>query len=480
MDGTTGKEPESIDWLARIIRENEPAASRLLDMPFMESFEPEDALALQALHSSDYHGKLNDILDQPVFRDGISNADIPLVAFGAFIARRGGDTDTMERILAPGYTDIETASIGTELSPHLKASIVRTGTEHQPWVMEAIIDAVGLLEGMMGIPLPVGHVVMSLSHESACACTWGFAFGAPFEWGHEEDTPGGQLVHIVIVHELFHTYIYNAEWWLYEGTARNVEYIYGVEFGLDPQAYRNPRGGCVAHDIQMLAEWDISPGSKGWNCVYYLSGRLFRELLGELGFEEYGNRLRELYLIQQAQQNRGRLGIAEVRQVFFDQSEIVEKHWSGKLNAPENRLWDEDLSQNSHNLIQWDQHPAYDGDYVTFSGTLLGNAVLSSGTVEEAENDGYQNFHLYPIPGLKFGGNVFPPSWDWDMKYPGDTVALEYRLEGRTFTVKFRFPKSLGDPSGYIVDVWGFQDESRTPVIWPDRDRLGYARIRTE
>ena len=54
------------------------------------------------------------------------------------------------------------------------------------------------------------------------------------------------------------------------------------------------------------------------------------------------------------------------------------------------------------------------------------------------------------------------------------------RLEGRTFTVKFRLPQKLGDPSGYFIDVWGFQDESRTPVIWPDRDRLGYARIRVE
>ena len=63
---------------------------------------------------------------------------------------------------------------------------------------------------------------------------------------------------------------------------------------------------------------------------------------------------------------------------------------------------------------------------------------------------------------------------------PGDTNALEFQLEDRTFTVKFRFPQKLGDPSGYLVDVWGFQDESRTPVIWDARDRLGYARIRVE
>ena len=166
--------------------------------------------------------------------------------------------------------------------------------------------------------------------------------------------------------------------------------------------------------------------------------------------------------------------------MFHDQPEIVEKHWSGKLNAPENRPWDEGLRHSSHNLIQWDQHPTYDGYTITFSGTLLGDAVLSSGTIREAERDGYQNFHLFPVISNEFTGNIFPPSWGGNMRHPGDTTALEYQLEDRKFTVKFRFPQKLGDPSDYIVDVWGFRDESRTPIIWPDRDRLGYARIRVE
>ena len=157
----------------------------------------------------------------------------------------------------------------------------------------------------------------------------------------------------------------------------------------------------------------------------------------------------------------------------------MEKHWSGKLNAPENRPYDPELSQ-SHDLVQWNQYPTYDGEFVTFSGTVLGDAVLSSGTIREANRDGYQNFHLYPIDTLEFGGNIYPVGWGPNMRHPGDTTALEYRLEGRTFTVRFRFPKRLGNPSDYIVDVWGFQDESRIPVIWDARDRLGYARIRVE
>ena len=244
----------------------------------------------------------------------------------------------------------------------------------------------------------------------------------------------------------------------------------------------NPRSQCEAHDLKMVVDLAVRTDNMAqFRCNHYLGLKLFRELLETVGNEEFFATLRQLYRLSLASiQSGNNPGISEVRQAFHDQSEIVEKHWSGKLNAPENRPWDEDIAHQSHNLIQWNQHPTYHGEFVTFSGALLGDAVLSSGTIKEAERDGYQNFHLYPIDTLEFGGNIYPPGWGRNMRHPGDTTALEYRLEDRTFNVKFRFPQKLGDPSGYIVDVWGFQDESRTPVIWPSRDRLGYARIRVE
>ena len=153
------------------------------------------------------------------------------------------------------------------------------------------------------------------------------------------------------------------------------------------------------------------------------------------------------------------------------------------MNAPENRPilpWDESLVHQSHNLIQWDKEPTYDGEFVTFSGSLLGDAVLSSGTIEEANRDGYGNFHIFSVEDSKFTGNISPPGLKRPPRDPGDTTALEFRLEGRTFAIKFRFPQGLGDPSGYFIDVWGFQDERKIPVIWDARDRLGYARIETE
>ena len=202
----------------------------------------------------------------------------------------------------------------------------------------------------------------------------------------------------------------------------------------------------------------------GLACSYYLGGELFRELLKHLGVEDFGARMGKLYQMSVATLETGGLpGIAEVRQAFHDQSEIVEKHWSGKLNSPENRPWDEGMAHSSHNLIQWDQYPTYDGEFVTFSGTLLGDAVLSSGTIEEANRDSYGNFHIYSVADSKFTGNISPPGLNRPPREPGDVTTLEFRLEDRTFTVRFRFPQKLGNPSDYIVDVWGFRTKAELP-----------------
>ena len=149
------------------------------------------------------------------------------------------------------------------------------------------------------------------------------------------------------------------------------------------------------------------------------------------------------------------------------------RHWSGALNAPENRPFDEGVDRTSHDLIQWDQHPTYDGrSAVTFSGTLLDGAVLSSETIEQARSGGSQNFQLRPADAPDFVGWVLPPltdgsSWILDA---GDSVADTYSLDADTksFTITFPFPEALDPPSAYVVIVRGFQDDSRTPRIGSD------------
>ena len=199
---------------------------------------------------------------------------------------------------------------------------------------------------------------------------------------------------------------------------------------------------------------------------------------------EFNGKLRELYRLSLEKQDADYdPGITEVRQVFRDQAHIISKHWDGRLNAPENRPFDEGAHSTNHGLIHWDQYPSYDGNSVTFRGTLIGDAVLSSETIQQARKGGYQNFTLSLAEEYDHLGSIFPPLGDersWTLDDPGDTTALEYRLEERTFTIKFRLRQGLRNPVDYAIVVWGYPDASRTPYIGENIDILGHARIRVE
>jgi len=258
-----------------------------------------------------------------------------------------------------------------------------------------------------------------------------------------------------------------------------------VDAGVSPGLLVAPRrNGCGAHDLAMLTEWNPSPGQEGrYFCNYFLGQMLFQEMLETLGPEAFTQKLRELYQVALTTKGDGETaGIAEVQEVFDGQPAIAQKHWSGALNAPENRPFDEGVTRTSHDLIQWDQHPTHDGEFVTLSGTLLGDAVLVQETIAEARTGGFQNFTLSSADGYDHAGSILPPllSGHWILDDPGDVVAGEYELDGKTLTARFRFPEGLGDSSDYVILVWGFPDASRTPFVDDEIDVLGYARIRAE
>ena len=75
-------------------------------------------------------------------------------------------------------------------------------------------------------------------------------------------------------------------------------------------------------------------------CHHYLGYRMGRELLEALGQEEYFARMRRLYHRKEALVAEGiDPGIAEIRELFPDQLEIVERYWSGDVGNPEEKYW---------------------------------------------------------------------------------------------------------------------------------------------
>lgn len=489
QDGITETEAEFLDSLEYLDHYNEKDAAAVLAMPFLKSLEPDDVLAIRGMEelaSNEDVNLLKALLDHPALRNGITDAQTTLIA----AAGTHWDADEIRRFLNPGYADVEVLSKGTELTPDLKISIVRTGSQRQPHTAATVRDAAEFAEGIMQLPLPVSHIIVVLNDKTGNKGYGGANHGYAFSYLPEDEQPlntyAGRYFQSGIVHEVAHYYWRLEPNWVDEGVANIFEYIYGVENETSLAFLQKPqRDNCEAHDLEMLTEWNPGTESKDeFICNYFLGQMLFQELLENLGVEEFNERLRELYSLSLAAKDAGQTpSIAEVRQAFHDQAEIVEKHWSGKLNAPENRPFDEGVYRTNHDLVQWEQYPTYDGNSVTFSGALLGNAVLSSETIEQARKGGYQNFSLSAADEYEFVGTIFPPLDDdcyWNLDDPGDTTAIEYRLEEGRFTVKFRVRQSLGSPSDYVVIVWRFQDESQEAFIDDDIDILGYARIRVE
>ena len=483
QDGVSETEYDIIDWLGRLSYGAPEAAHQVLTMPFLDSPDTTDVLALRGMNELADQGALDALAEHPLFWDGVTEDDTILIAASGTLY---STPDEVRHVLELGPAAIETASLGTNLTPNLRISIIRTDNQPRPGTIEATRDLVEFVENTIGLPLPVDHVIIVLNEEAVtdkyAGTNYGFAFSYLPKYEQQQGTPEWRSIQRGFVHETAHYYWRGNEGWIDEGLANTVVYLFGRENGLSRGQQQPHREGCEAHDLAMLSEWNPESNDRErYHCNYYLGQLFFQELLESMDAGTFREKLRQLYQIYLEAQEADRTpGIAEVRQVFPDQAEIIDRHWSGKMNAPENRPFDEGRDRTNHALIQWTQPPTYDGsNSVSLEGVLLDDAVLVNDTPKRG---GYQNFSLYTADG-EWVGSILPglTSGKWTLDDPGDTVAAKYLInpETRSFIIEFPFPQQLeGTPSDYVVYVWGFQDTSRTPIIGENLDLLGYARVR--
>ena len=482
QDTVSETEYDIVHWLASVGYEAPQVTVAMIPMPFLESPDAGDALAIQGIYDSAHEGLIESLTGHPTFQDGITDAQTTLVAATGAVQ----DAEEIGRLLNPGYTAIETMSSGTELTPDLKVSIVRTGTQSRPGTVEAVKDAVEFVERVMGLPLPVEHVILVLNDHAVTSdyggTNYGFAVGYLPEYEQRQGTYEWRSLQAGLVHEVAHYFWTGNMSWVDEGVADTVTYMHSLENGLSQGQLKLHRKDCEAHDLAMLTEWDPDSSNGRYLCNYYLGQGLFRELLESLGDKDFGKRLHKLYELSLTKQQADWIpGIAAVRQAFENQSDTVEKHWAGALNAPGNRPFDEGAYRQSHHLIQWNQRPIYDGRSVSFEGTLLGDAVLVN---DDPRSGGYSNFSLSLTDKPEYVGHILPDisGGNWNLDDDSDAVASKYFFypATRKFAVTFPFPTALSDPQDYAVEVRGFQDASRTSTIGAGDagDLLSYARIR--
>ena len=410
----TETEHEAIRWLQALGYRDAKVAALVITMPFLAFLESDDVLVIHAMHNLAYNGLLPGLVAHPTYLDGITDDETTLIAAAGTLQ----DPAEISLLLEPGYASIETVSRGTKLTPNLRISIVRTGTQSRPGTTDAVRDAVEFVERSMQLPLPVDHVLVVLNEKavfgSFAGTNYGFAIGYLPKYEQRQGTFEWRSLQAGLVHEVAHYYWTGNEDWIDEGAADIIEYQYGIESGLSRGQLKTRRKGCDAHDLEMLSEWDPSQSDAQFLCNYYLGQMLFQALLEGMGAEEFRTKLGELYRLSLAEQEADRTpGIEAVRRVFSRQSDIIDLYWSGGVNSPENRPFDEGVERTSHDLVQWDQYPTYDGRSVSFRGTLLDGAVLSKTTIHQARDGGYQNFNISRADAYAYVGTILPPLLWW-------------------------------------------------------------------
>ncbi len=490
-DGLTDVDRSAIDALLHLDVGHLEAVVR---MPFLATLESSDVLAVRALAhmASEDLDLLRGFLQHPALLSGITDEQTVRIAAAGTVSNQ--DQSAVSQFLDPTIASVESDTTSTTLTPTLRISIVRTDqSEAARDTMEVVRRAVEHAEEVMGLPLPTDHVVLVLHdkavREGSAGVNYGYAISYLPEYEQPEDAWRWRALQRGTIHEVAHYYWRRNEGWIDEGLANTVEYLYGVDVGLSPGQLKPRRRGCEAHDLRMLSASAPAPGEPEYRCTYYLGELLFRELMDSMDEEEFAAKIRDLYQVSLDEQEIHRTpGIGVVRQVFDGQMDIVDRHWSGGINAPENRAdADEGVARTYHDLIQWEEYPTVEGRNVLFTGTLLDGAQLSLPTNKKARSGGYTNFTLSPANAHTYEGSILPRpggGLEWSLDNPGDTVASIYRIDGNIFTVKFPFPRGLGtDPSTaapqYVVIVWGFPDVKRKPTINDTVDILGYARIRS-
>ncbi len=448
-------------------------------MPFIVELDQTDVLGVQALLSLSRRGHLTELLASPAFQGGIADSHMVLVAAAGTIS----DLAEIEKVLTPGYASIQTVDLATQLSPELQGSVIRTGDHAQTWTAPWLQSAVGFLEMTMQQQLPVGHVVVVL-HDAAVlphanGVNYGFAISYKPEYEQEEDTYEAQVLRAGLAHEIAHYYWAGNVSWLDEGLAELMSNMFGKEAGIWPIALHNTRRGCEAHNLEMLTEWDPHQGSPSHRCSYFLGQLLFEELARIVGGDTIGQKLRDLYvasLEEQAERRTPSVDIVENN--FPDHTNVIGRHWSGGLNAPENRSF---LSEvRSHGLIEWNEPPAVDrSGFVKFSGKLLNGAKLSRSIPEARDGKGVPSFTIYDKDGY-VGTILHPPrsgySWNLGDNSP-HAEPFEYLIYPDSFSVGFRFPPGIANPTEHYVVVWGFRDGKRIPYAGSESDILGIVEI---
>ena len=336
-DGLSYEEFRLVGDLGDVAYRSETHFLAIIDMPFLETFEPADALAARSLRRLACCGdgvseRFRRVMAHPTISDGISDEEATIVATLHKVSFYS--TDILDALLDPDVVTLEERTIDLPHTGETQLTIIRIrpGSERTMALLEQVVRFV---EGFMGYSLSVRHVIY-LTETAESAGGGASNILTNLTGVHEIDTdeyPEVAALH-VFAHEIGH-YYWRAEWsqgWISEGLATFFQSLRRRQADVadgepvvpiwPPHWPPCPYVGNIA-GLDRLDRGFISESAHLSDmCSYSFGERLFQDLWRSLGESVFRQGLANLYLIARGAAPDGeceafrRAGICQVEAAF--------------------------------------------------------------------------------------------------------------------------------------------------------------------
>ena len=292
----------------------------ILDMPFIQSISPGDALAIRSLRNiaNKDTAKLKTILAHPTFAGGITDEWTPVIA--VLRGPHEKNPSLIPILLDPRKTSIESRTIELPIMGSVDLNLIRMGSDRNPKTMDTLEEIVKNVEFFMHLPLPLQTVNVLIADSIIPSASGNnFGTGITIRADHERDN---ERLTDILAHEVAHYYWSGNQEWIDEGMSDLIENYHSWQTtGVPMTASRYP---CPHFsNIQQLEKTKPRKGEDSFSCNYTLGERIFLDLwleLGDVPFREGAQRLYE-------QTRVGDAGVEEVR-AAFNRPETVERWYS--------------------------------------------------------------------------------------------------------------------------------------------------------
>ena len=489
-DGLTNEEFMLVGNLGTIAYRSQTDALAIMGMPFLETFEPADALAVRALDRLAYCWDCSDnetgdegvskrfrrVMAHPTISDGINDEETKVVA--TLFSARLYNPDILDPLLDPDTVTLEERTIDLPHTGETQLTIIRIrpGAER---TMDLLERAVRDVEGFMATPLPVRHVIyLSENTLPGGAGNW----FSNMTGRHKLDTdehPEVWTLH-VFVHETAHYYWYY-DWsrhWIAEGLATFFQSLARRQATVGPGEPvvpiwppHLPPCPIIHGNIAELERLE-DDGAITY-CSDSLGERLFQDLWRTLGDSVFRQGLANLYLTARSGAPVG--GCEDVRRAGMCQVEAA-----FKSAAPVEAAATVDKV-----IGRWyDNSEPYDNSHVDASppnSNLPGGVKITGAYIsldrdrrEETRTDSFSASEIRErvFLHLHFSSSTVQPAWKLPLtfvEYFEDGFA--YKINDATYTRNAGWTQNslsfpIGAGPGY---TWAIRGDVEIPTWAPGR-----------